>query len=71
MPSTVARRRCPHAVFLPGDHQLYSTVSRDVHEIFGRFTPIVEPLALDEAFLDVTGATRLFGDGVAIAATDP
>ncbi len=39
MPSTVARRRCPHAVFLPGDHQLYSTVSRDVHEIFGRFTP--------------------------------
>ena len=67
MPSTVARRRCPHAVFLPGDHQLYSTVSRDVHEIFGRFTPIVEPLALDEAFLDVTGATRLFGDGVAIA----
>ena len=67
MPSTVARRRCPHAVFLPGDHQLYSAVSRDVHEIFRRFTPVVEPLALDEAFLDVTGATRLFGDGVAIA----
>jgi DNA polymerase-4 len=67
LPSTVARRRCPHAVFLPGDHQLYSAVSRDVHEIFRRFTPIVEPLSLDEAFLDVTGATRLFGDGVAIA----
>ncbi|HEX4981600.1 MAG TPA: DNA polymerase IV [Ilumatobacteraceae bacterium] len=67
MPATVARRRCPHAVFLPGDHRLYSEVSRDVHEIFRRFTPVVEPLALDEAFLDVTGATRLFGDGVAIA----
>jgi DNA polymerase-4 len=67
LPSTVARRRCPHAVFLPGDHQLYAAVSRDVHEIFRRFTPVVEPLALDEAFLDVTGATRLFGDGVALA----
>ena len=67
LPSSVARRRCPHAVFLPGDHQLYSAVSRDVHEIFRRFTPVVEPLALDEAFLDVTGATRLFGDGVGIA----
>jgi DNA polymerase-4 len=69
LPSAVARRRCPHAVFLPGDHQLYSAVSREVHEIFRRFTPIVEPLALDEAFLDVTGAIRLFGDGVAIAHT--
>ena len=67
LPSAVARRRCPHAVFLPGDHHLYAAVSRDVHEIFLRFTPVVEPLALDEAFLDVTGAVRLFGDGVAIA----
>jgi DNA polymerase IV len=67
LPSSVARRRCPHAVFLPGDHQLYSAVSRDVHEIFRRFTPIVEPLALDEAFLDVSGSIRLFGDGVVIA----
>jgi DNA polymerase-4 len=67
MPSAVARRRCPHAVFLPGDHELYATVSRDVREIFDRFTPIVEPLSLDEAFLDVSGAARLFGDGAAIA----
>ena len=52
----VARRRCPHAVFLPGDHELYARSSRDVREIFDRFTPIVEPLSLDEAFLDVTGA---------------
>jgi DNA polymerase-4 len=68
LPSSVARRRCPHAVFLPGDHALYSEVSVQVHEIFERYTPLVEPLALDEAFLDVSGATRLFGDGMLIAA---
>jgi DNA polymerase-4 len=69
LPSTVARRRCPHAVFLPGDHQLYAAVSRDVHEIFRRFTPVVEPLALDEAFLDVAGVRRLHGTGPEVAAT--
>jgi DNA polymerase-4 len=63
MPSAVARRRCPHAVFLPGDHDLYSRVSAEVHEVFGQFTPLVEGLALDEAFLDLTGGRRLFGSG--------
>jgi DNA polymerase-4 len=67
LPSAVARRRCPHAVFLAGDHALYSDVSAQVHEIFERYTPLVEPLALDEAFLDVSGASRLFGDGTLIA----
>ena len=67
LPSAVARRRCPHAVFLPGSHDLYSEVSEQVHEIFGRYTPLIEPLSLDEAFLDVSGATRLFGEGTQIA----
>ena len=69
MPSVIALRRCPTAVFLPGDHALYSEVSRQVRAIFERYTPLVEPLSLDEAFLDVTGSTGLFGPAPDIAAS--
>lgn len=68
MASTRAQRLCPQAVFLPPDHGHYAAISARVHEVFQRFTPYIEPLSLDEAFLDVTGAQPLFGDGAAIAA---
>ncbi|HVF31900.1 MAG TPA: DNA polymerase IV [Acidimicrobiales bacterium] len=66
MPSVRARRLCPHAVFVHGRFDTYSDYSKRFHEIFRSFTPLVEGISLDEAFLDVTGALRLFGDGATI-----
>ena len=67
MPSREAGRRCPHAIFLPPNMTRYAEVSAQIFAIFERFSPFLEPLSLDEAFLDVTGAQRIFGDGPAIA----
>jgi DNA polymerase-4 len=61
MPTAMALRLCPELVVLPGNHVLYAQVSQQMHAIFYRYTPQIEPLALDEAFLDVTGSERLFG----------
>jgi DNA polymerase-4 len=68
MPSGQARRLCPHAVFVAPRFERYSEISRRLHDIFRQFTPLVEGVALDEAFLDVTGSERLFGSGPEIAA---
>jgi len=66
-PMTTAKRLCPHGIFHPVRMSRYSEISGRIFEIFYRFTPLVETLSLDEAFLDVTGSTRLFGDPVSIA----
>jgi DNA polymerase IV len=69
MPSVEARRRCPGAVFRPGRFDRYAELSARLHGILTSFTPLVEGIALDEAFLDVAGASRLFGPPEAVAAT--
>ena len=67
LPMTRARRLCPDAVVVPPDFETFSTVSSSVMETFRRITPLVEVLSLDEAFLDVRGATRRLGSPADIA----
>jgi len=68
LPMAKAMRLCPHGIFLPVRMARYREISQKVFELFFRFTPLVEPLSLDEAFLDVTASTGLFGAPPSIAA---
>ncbi|MFG2072715.1 DNA polymerase-4 [Nonomuraea maritima] len=68
MPMSRARRLCPQATVIPPHHGKYAEVSRGVMEIFHTITPLVEPIASDEAFLDVGGARRRLGSPAVIAA---
>jgi DNA polymerase-4 len=68
MPSVEARRRCPHAVFLPGRFARYVEMSEQLHAVLERFSPVVEGIALDEAFVDVAGVRRLLGPSPDVAA---
>lgn len=61
MPVGRAKRMAPNAIFVSPDHHRYSEISAKVMQIFSSFTPFVEPLSLDEAFLDITGAQKLLG----------
>jgi len=67
MPSRTAYQKCPDAVFRRGNMARYKEVSGQIMRIFESFTPLVQPLSIDEAFLDVTGAQRLFGSAEVIA----
>ena len=67
MPTATALRLCPDAIVLPVRMSHYAAISRQIREVFARYTPLVEPLSLDEAFLDVSGCEKLFGSPERIA----
>jgi len=67
MPISTARRLCPQGIFVPVRTRHYAEISHQIRAIFLSFTPLVEPLSLDEAFLDVHGCVRLFGPAPEIA----
>jgi DNA polymerase IV len=67
MPLVTAKQLCPHAIFLPGRRDKYVEYSRKVETIFQRFTPVVEMVSIDEAYLDFTGSGRLHGEPLPLA----
>ena len=67
MPISTAYRLCPQGIFISPDMGKYSAISLEIRDVFEAFTDLVEPVSVDEAFLDVTASVRLFGDGETIA----
>ena len=61
MSAAEAKRRCPHAIFLPVRMDRYQEVSAQIFEILGNYTPVIEKISVDEAFLDIKGTELLFG----------
>src|SRR6202790_328155 len=67
LPSRTAYRLCPQAIFLPPRFEVYRDVSQEIMAIFKSITPLVEPLSLDEAYLDITSSARDFPEAVQLA----
>ena len=67
MPISLAYKRCPHAIYVRGRYQRYAEVSRQVMAILRDYSPVIEKISIDEAFLDLTGSLKLFGGAEAIA----
>ena len=67
MPLAKARRLCPHAIFLRGSHKLYAEFSHRIFQVLENYSPCVEPMSLDEAYVDLTGCERLFGPAPTVA----
>ena len=61
MPTSQALKLCPNLIILPVRMKRYSEISKQIHKIFSEYTPKIQPISLDEAFLDVTGSIKLFG----------
>ncbi|MBP9854604.1 MAG: DNA polymerase IV [Candidatus Omnitrophica bacterium] len=64
MPISIAYQRCPHGIFLRGNHQKYSRVSKEIFKILYDFTPDVQPISIDEAFMDLTGCVHFYGSAI-------
>ena len=69
MPSRTAYEKCPHAIFVRPHMELYEEVSAKAFEVFGHYTPYVEGVSIDEAFLDITGSIHLHGSAQALGET--
>ncbi|GBR04367.1 DNA polymerase IV [Acetobacter oeni] len=67
MPSTMAKRRCPELIFVKPRFEIYRAVSAQIHDVFARYTPLIQPLSLDEAYLDVTDHLGAYGSATEIA----